>query len=76
MIKVAAKERGYHIFYFLLRGAPIETLKPLYLTNDKNDRLKWEDFNYLKTGGDLPVDHDVEGWNEVLKTMKALKFNE
>lgn len=39
VIKVADKERGYHAFYFLLRGAPIETLKPLFLTTDKGERM-------------------------------------
>jgi len=31
VVKVAATERGYHIFYFLIRGAPVELLEKLYL---------------------------------------------
>jgi len=76
VIKVAAMERGYHIFYFLLRGAPIETLKPLFLTDAKGDRLPWESFNYLKTGGDLTPEHDIKGWVEILETIHNLKFND
>jgi myosin heavy subunit len=33
VIKVAANERGYHAFYFLLRGAPEDLLKKLALTD-------------------------------------------
>jgi len=79
VIKVAPNERGYHIFYFLLKGAPIDLLKKIHLTNAKGDRMPWTDFNYLKTGGDLSEAHDVDGWDGkegVLKTLKALKFSE
>jgi len=64
VIKVADQERGYHIFYFLLRGASIEVLKKLHLTKGAN-RIEWKEFKYLKTGGDLSVEHDVEGFKEV-----------
>lgn len=69
VIKVAANERGYHAFYFLLRGAPEDLLKKLALTNKAGKREEWKNFNYLKTGGDLTEKHDVDGFNELLETM-------
>lgn len=39
VISVAANERGYHSFYFMLRGMPEEQLKPLFLTDPKGKRL-------------------------------------
>lgn len=74
VIKVADKERGYHVFYFLLRGAPKELLKDLCLTDAKGERLPISAFNYLKTGGELPEKHDVDGWDELLRTVKNLGF--
>ena len=45
--------------------------------------MKPHDFNYLKTGGDLPEKHDIDGFlgdgdkePGVLKTMKALLFTD
>ena len=76
VVKVAAKERGYHIFYFMLRGAPDALLKKLYLTDDSGKRMTWEGCNYLKTGGDLTVKHDEDGWNELVATINNLKFTE
>lgn len=65
VVKVAAFERGYHIFYFLVRGATKELLKSLYLLKPNDERHDPKDFQYLKPGGDLPEDHDVDGYNEV-----------
>lgn len=74
VVKVAPMERGYHIFYFLARGAPIEMLEKLYLLKPNKERYDPLEFQYLKTGGDLWVEHDVEGFKEVLNTMTDLKF--
>lgn len=38
VVKVAANERGYHIFYFLVRGAPIDMLEALYLLKPNKER--------------------------------------
>ena len=38
VVKVAPTERGYHIFYFLLRGAPIDLLEKLFLLKPNKDR--------------------------------------
>lgn len=75
VVKVAENERGYHIFYFLVRGAPENLLEKLFLlkkTNPKKERYSPLDFEYLKTGGDLPEQHDIDGYREVEKTMRKL----
>lgn len=76
VISVAANERGYHSFYFMLRGMTDEQLKPLFMTDAKGKRLEWKNFNYLKNGGDLSEKHDVAGWNEMLETIQKLGFSE
>lgn len=65
VVKVAAGERGYHIFYFLLRGAPENLLKELHLLKKDGSRYQWSDFVYLKSGSDLTEEHDVHGYKEV-----------
>lgn len=71
IVKVTTGERGYHIFYFLLLGAPLPLLKTLGLLNDKGERMSPYDYAYLSqqgakdTWGDLPVKHDEEGYAEV-----------
>ena len=67
-------ERGYHVFYFLLKGASDEMLRSLFLTKTDGSRYNWKDFRYLKTGGDLPDKHDVDGFNEIQDTLKQLQF--
>jgi myosin heavy subunit len=74
VVKVAPMERGYHVFYFLLKGASDEMLRSLFLTKTDGSRFNWKDFRYLKTGGDLPDKHDVDGFNEIQDTLKQLQF--
>jgi myosin heavy subunit len=78
VITVSAQERGYHAFYFLMRGAEKEYLKKLKLVDAKGEKLKWEGMNYIKDGGapGLPEKHDIDGWNEIEGTIKSLKFTE
>mmetsp|Transcript_6532 Transcript_6532/g.4657 ORF Transcript_6532/g.4657 Transcript_6532/m.4657 type:complete len:264 (+) Transcript_6532:731-1522(+) len=77
VIKVAPNERGYHIFYFLLRGAKHEDLEKIFLINEKTKKpYEYTDFNYLKIGGDLTVEYDVEGYNEVMETFIKLQFTQ
>ena len=70
VVKVAPSERGYHVFYFLLKGASDEMLRSLFLTKTDGSRYNWKDFRYLKTGGDLPDKHDVDGFNEIQETLR------
>jgi myosin heavy subunit len=79
VVKVAENERGYHIFYFLVRGASEDMLEKLFLlkkTKPKKEKYNPLEFEYLKTGGDLWLEHDVDGFKEVQETMVALKFSE
>lgn len=82
IVKITTGERGYHIFYFLLIGAPIDSLKRLGLLNEKGERMVPTDYLYLSqagpkdTWGDLPAKHDEEGYAEVDQTFKDLKFSE
>lgn len=77
VITVAAQERGYHAFYFLLRGASDEFIKKMKLVDASGKRLPWEKFNYIKGGGQpgLPEKHDIDGWNEIEDTIKSLGFS-
>ena len=76
VVKVAAMERGYHIFYFLTRGAPIHLLDKLFLLKPNKERIDPLEFQYLKNGGDLWGEHDTDGYNDVFKTFTDLKFSE
>ena len=76
VVKVAPMERSYHIFYFLLKGGSDEMLRTLFLTKTDGSRFAWKDFKYLKTGGELPEKHDVEGFNEIMFTLQKLQFND
>jgi myosin heavy subunit len=65
----------------LLRGAPIELLKTLgLLQKDGKTRMSPFDFNYLKQTcdkqlwGDLPEQHDIDGYKDVDGTFNTLKF--
>jgi myosin heavy subunit len=44
VVKVAAAERGYHIFYFLIRGASTELLESLFLLRPDKERYSPQDF--------------------------------
>ena len=48
VVSVTNQERGYHIFYFLLRGGPKNLLKTLGLLDKKGDRMAPFEFNFLK----------------------------
>ena len=76
VVKVAPMERGYHVFYFLLKGASDEMLRNLFLTKTDGSRYIWKDFRYLKAGGDLPDKHDIDGFNEIQDTLKQLQFSD
>lgn len=41
VIKVAPNERGYHVFYFMLRGMEESELKKLHLVDKAGKREQW-----------------------------------
>lgn len=74
--KQADKERNYHIFYHLLKGAPVEKLKELKLT-DGDARPKYTEFNYLKHGTDITdssVLDDKGLYDDLQKEFSELGF--
>lgn len=85
IIMVAKKERGYHIFYFMLRGADDEILKKTKLWDPKTSQgLEHMKFKYLEGGGDYINEverakwetHDKEGFQDVQTKMNELKFED
>ena len=52
VVKVEPNERGYHIFYFLLKGADNALLGELGLLKANGQPMTWNEFNFLKTGAD------------------------
>ena len=76
VISVSPNERGYHIFYFMLKAMPKDKLAKYNLLDAKTgkgfDPLY---FKYLSGGGPngtLPDKHDIEGFNEITETFNAL----
>jgi len=64
----AAGERNYHVFYHILRGASIELLSELGLVDPlTNQRLDYQEFNYLKQGADVDqkIVNDVDLYVEL-----------
>ena len=75
VVKVEPNERGYHIFYFLLGGADLQTLQALGLTKPDGKAMTWRDFKYLKSGGERAEDAKQE-FDEVVDTMNKMSFSE
>ena len=75
VVNVEPNERGYHIFYFLLGGCDLGTLKDLGLTKPDGKAMVWQDFKYLDKGGVRAEDAQAE-FAEVLQTMNEMKFTE
>ena len=73
--ELSSKERNFHIFYFLLKGADDSFLNELYLKRD----IKY--YNYLwhnKTGAqiiDVPSINDIECYKEIMDCFKSTNFS-
>jgi myosin heavy subunit len=73
--KQGSKERNYHIFYHLIKGADIEMLKELKLTD--GDRPSHKDFEYLKHGTDITdskILDDKALYDELIQVFTDLGF--
>jgi len=75
VVMVAPNERGYHIFYFLLGGCDLVTLKELGLTKPDGKAYLWSDFKYLEKGGVRPGEDAGKEFREVLETMQKMNFS-
>jgi len=65
VIMVANKERGYHIFYFMLRGATEEILKEVKLWDSKtNSGMAHMKFKHLAGGGDYVSEDERAFWQK------------
>lgn len=71
VVMVAPNERGYHIFYFLLGGADLNTLDELGLKKPDGTACSWRDFKYLEKGGERDED-PVDEFTRVLNTMNDM----
>lgn len=72
VITRAEGERSFHVFYFLLKGAPEKLLKELFLTRNPSD------YTFLKQGECFTIDSfdDSKEFKRVLEAMETLGFTE
>jgi myosin heavy subunit len=74
VVSVAKDERGYHIFYFILKKMPDEQMAKYFLMKG-GKRTVPEDWNYLKGSGTLPDKVDIEGFDDCQQTFNDHKFS-
>lgn len=65
-------ERNFHIFYQLLRGAEVDMLQRLMITDQPGD------YHYLNQSGCDTIDtmDDVFGWEETIEALGVIGFSE
>lgn len=73
VISQDSKERNYHVFYQLLKGAPIEMLDKLLISE-----TSVKDYEYLKNGLTGSVDNinDKNDFQCLVKAFKIINFTE
>ena len=83
-------ERNYHIFFFIMRGATIDTVARLGMTKDNGSKRKdYKDFRYLERCNDKKVtkvdgvekhgtmeEGDVKNYEELAEAFKKLGFEQ
>ena len=73
--ELSPKERNFHIFYFLLKGAEDSFLKELYLNRDiKKYNYLCHDPN-MNQITEVPSINDVECYKEVIDCFKSTNFS-
>ncbi len=68
------KERNYHAFFFVLRGASDEMAKAIHLNNPDGSRKTRKDFKYLSVGKDKDEAEDVKDYEELMSAFEKLGF--
>lgn len=75
-IKQGKGERNYHIFYHLLKGASLDELEAVSLTNG-NKKIEMSHFEYLNKSEcyDVPNIKDEALYKEVKDSFETMKFS-
>lgn len=73
VISQDSKERNYHVFYQLLKGASEKMLDKLLIS-----QTSVKDYEYLKNGLTSSIDsiNDKQGFQELVKAFKVINFTE
>ncbi|KGK40510.1 hypothetical protein JL09_g485, partial [Pichia kudriavzevii] len=68
-----SNERNYHVFYQLLKGAPLDLLERLHLNNKSLNQ-----YEYLKSGLTTPVGNidDKKEFQNLINAFKIMSFND
>ena len=71
-MRLGSKERNYHIFYQVLRGADARTKKELLLNG-----MGMEDFEYTREGNDTIAGvSDKDEWASLIESFRVMAFSE
>jgi myosin heavy subunit len=62
VIGCTEKERNFHIFFFMMRGAGEELAKQLGFLKLDGSRKDFQDFKYLLKCNDLKREDDIESY--------------
>ena len=72
VVKINSNERNYHIFYQMIRGAPLRLKEDLLISG-----MDAADFNYTKYGNDVITGVSDKGeWESLLEAFRIMGFAE
>ena len=74
VIGCTEKERNYHAFFFMMRGATEERAKQLGFTKAGGKRTDYPDFKYMVKCNDLDRKADIESYEELMESFETLGF--